>query len=123
MLDALIQYLSQNVGLVYGSDLFKNFYPDDPDKIVSIIDRGGFRPSLYDSTREKIIEVKIRSKEYEVGQSLGEQIMSLFHSKENYLIDNINVYQSYALTDVSYLYADSKERDEFSFELAFLIHK
>ena len=124
LLDEIALYIEQNIhSLIDNETLFKNHYPDSPDMIVSVIDSGGFPPNLYTPTREKTFEIKIRSSNYDEGVILGEQIMSLFHSKNNYLLGGFFIYLSRSYSDLSYLYADSKNRDEFSLELAFLYKK
>lgn len=122
MIYELMEYVSQNLGLVPSENLFINHYPDSPDKIVTIMDGHG-TVDLYAPTRTKIVEIKIRTQEHSEGSSLGEEILYLFHDKENYNIGNQKIFHSYALSDVSYLYADSKGRDEFTFELSFFMLK
>jgi hypothetical protein len=122
MLDDLMNYICQQLGLVFGEDIFINSYPDSPDKIVSIMDGHGTH-TIYTPTMEKIVEFKIRASDHITGYSLGEQIINLFHDKENFFLGDQKILHSYAVSDCSYLYADSKERDEFTFELAFLIQK
>jgi hypothetical protein len=122
MLNELMEYVSQNLGLAFGDNLFINSYPDSPDKIVTIMDGHGTH-AIYSPTKTKIVEFKIRSTNYQEGSSLGEEIINLFHDKENFLLGDKKILHSYAVSDCSYLYADSKERDEFAFELAFLIQK
>jgi hypothetical protein len=122
MLHNLMEYISQHLGLVFGENLFINHYPDSPDKIVTIMDGHGTH-AIYTSTKTKIIEFKLRANNHTEGSSLGEDIINLFHDKENFYLGDKRILHSYALSDVSYLYADSKKRDEFTFELAFLIQK
>jgi hypothetical protein len=122
LLNDLINYVSQQLGLVFGENLFLNYYPDSPDKIVAIMDGHGTL-DIYTPTKTKIVEFKIRANTHSEGSSLGEEIINLFHDKENFLLGETKILHSYALSDCSYLYADSKERDEFTFELAFLILK
>lgn len=123
MLEAIKDLIAIELGLIFGQNLFINYYPDTPNTLVSIIDSGGFPPKLYEPTREKVVGIKIRSSNYQEGSVIGEKIFNLFHGKENYNLGNKRVLHSYAFTELSYLYADSRERDEFSFELAFLIQK
>lgn len=106
-----------------GKNLFINFYPDDPDMVVSVIDLGGHPPALYVPIREKVIEIKFRALDSSQGETLGTEIMNLLHDKENYYLEGLRVLHSYARTDSNYLYADSKSRDEFSMELVFLIQR
>jgi hypothetical protein len=122
MLSELKDYISQQLGLVFCENLFINHYPDSPDKIVTIMDGRGTH-AIYTPTKTKIVEFKIRANNHLEGSSLGEEIINLFHDKENFLLGDKKILHSYALSDCSYLYADSKNRDEFSFELAFLIQK
>ncbi|MCR1833133.1 minor capsid protein [Oceanobacillus caeni] len=96
-----------------------NLYPDDPDNIVAVIDLGGLPPNNYAATRDKKIEIKFRTKGYQEGIKLGEEIFNLFNDKQNYRLGDYYITTSYASTDVSYLYQDSKNRREFSLELAF----
>lgn len=124
MLNAIAQMIENNiVELVDNENLFKNYYPDEPNNIASVIALGGFPPDKYHITRELTFEVKLRSETYNTGNDLGNQILNLFHSKENYSLGSFFVLHSYALTELSYLYSDSKNRDEFSLELSFLIKK
>jgi hypothetical protein len=120
MLRAIIDLIANELGFKPSENLFRNAYPDSPDTIISVIDSGGFPPKLYETTREKVVGIKIRAGSYDEGSALGEQIFKLFHDKENYEIENKKILHSYAYTDVSYLYSDSKEREEFSIELVFL---
>lgn len=122
MLYELATYVSTQLGLVGGENLFINSYPNSPDKIVTIMDGHGSH-AIYTPTKTKIVEFKIRANNHLEGSSLGEDIINLFHDKENFLLGDKKILHSYALSDCSYLYADSKERDEFTFELAFLIQK
>src|SRR4051794_10563654 len=108
---------------VAGDNLFANYYPDDPNNIVSVIALGGSPPPKYNTNRELTFEIKIRNDTYNDGNDIGNQIMDIFHSKENYSLGSIFILHSYATTDISYLYADSKNRDEFSLEMAFIIQK
>ncbi|MBS4207445.1 minor capsid protein [Bacillus sp. FJAT-50079] len=126
LLDNVKDYISENVkaeNLTFGENLFINFYPDEPDLIVSVIDLGGYPPDLYAPTREKVVEIKFRTSTYEEGSVLGNEIMELFHSKENYHLGEIRVLHSYARTDVNYLYKDKNENEELVLELVFLIKK
>lgn len=100
-----------------------NFYPDTPRTIVSVIDNGGYPPDLYTPTREKVVEIKLRAPTHIEGSALGNEILDLFHSKENYYLDGLRVMHSYGRTDINYLYTDSNENEEFSMELGFLIQK
>ncbi|WP_373892771.1 minor capsid protein [Virgibacillus sp. CBA3643] len=123
LLDDVSKYIETNVTeLVEVENLFKNYYPDDPDMVVSVIDLGGLPPNKYRPTREKKIEVKYRTKRYPEGIELGNQIFNLFHAFENYQMGDFYILASYADTEVSYLYEDSKNRKEFSIELVFM-HK
>lgn len=122
MLNELMEYISNELSLVLGENLFINHYPDSPDKIVTIMDGHGTH-TIYTPTKTKIVEFKIRSTNHQEGSSLGEEIINLFHDIENYLLGDEKILHSYALSDCNYLYADSKGRDEFTFELAFLIQK
>jgi hypothetical protein len=117
-----MNYISDKLGLVFGETIFINYYPDSPDKIVSIIDGRGTH-AIYTPTKEKIVEIKVRANNYLEGSTLGEDIINLLHDKENFYLGENKILHSYALSDCSYLYADSKNRDEFTFELAFLIQK
>jgi hypothetical protein len=122
MFEAIVQHIANNIpSLVISENLFANYYPDEPNNIVSVISLGGFPPSKYDGTREPIFEIKLRNERYIDGNDLANQIMNLFHSKENYLVGSFFVLHSYAMTEVNYLYNDSNNRREFSLELAFLI--
>ena len=121
LLSKIVDFVEAQLSLNKAETLWMNGYPDNPDTLVAIFDAGGSRPETYSSRREKHFEIKVRSNTYDEGNSLCEQVMNLFHSKENFYIDDIYVLHSYALTEITYLYADSKERDEFSFELAFYL--
>ncbi|WP_163581111.1 minor capsid protein [Gracilibacillus saliphilus] len=107
-------------GLVVGDNLYLNFYPDDPDNIVSIIDLGGNPPNKYTPIREKAIEIKWRNQNYSYGFEQGNQIFKLFHAFENYQLGDFFILSSYANTEVSYLYQDSTNRKEFTFTLVFM---
>lgn len=115
--------IEKELGFIFGENLFLNHYPDSPDTIVSVIGNRGFPPSLYVPTRERIVEIKIRAKTFLEGMDIGERILNLFHDKENYMLGENIVLHSYAFTDVSFLYTDNQDRNEFSFELAILIQK
>ncbi|WP_391115989.1 minor capsid protein [Psychrobacillus sp. L3] len=124
MLKVVADYIASNIkeqALIFSENLFINFYPEQPNLIVSVIDLGGYPPDLYAPTREKVIEIKFRAPTHDEGSKLGNEILTLFHSKENYNLDGLRVMHSYARTDVNYLYADSNENEEFSMELVFLI--
>lgn len=124
LLDAVANHIETNITeLVDNNNLFKNYYPDSPDKIVSVIDLGGLKPSKYANTREKKIEIKFRAKRYPEGVALGNKIFELFHSKENYALGDFYITSSYGETEVSYLYADKENRKEFSLELVFQYKK
>ncbi|WP_286231316.1 minor capsid protein [Neobacillus mesonae] len=120
MLLAIVDLIAEKLGFIPSENLFINAYPDSPDTIISVIDNGGFPPKLYEPTREKVVDIKIRAGNYDEGQALGEQVFKLFHDKENYELNNKKILHSRAYTDVSYLFSDSKEREEFSIELVFL---
>lgn len=124
MLNTLVDYVELNFpSLIEGDNLFYNYYPDNPDDIVSIIANSGFTPHRYNDTRELIFEFKLRNKDYELGMDLGNQIFNLFHSKENYVLGDFFIFESYCLTEISYLYSDLEERDQFSFEIVFITIK
>lgn len=126
LINLVKNYIEQNVSaisLTFGENLFINYYPDNPDTIVSVIDLGGYPPALYTPTREKIVEIKLRANSHVEGYELGNEILNLFHDKENYLMEEKRILHSYARTDVSYLYKDKDEREEFSLELVFLIER
>jgi len=126
MLKKIVDYLEQEIkenDLTFGENLFINFYPDNPDEIVSVVDLGGYPPSLYTPIREKVIEIKFRTLTWLDGDKLGNEIMDLFHSKENYQLDDLYVLHSFARTDVSYLYRDNNDREEFTVELVFMTKK
>ncbi|UNC92711.1 minor capsid protein [Candidatus Contubernalis alkaliaceticus] len=124
MIDDITQKIESEIAeLTENVNLFKNYYPDDPDTIVSVIASGGFPPDRYDVTREPTIEIKIRASDYNEGMSLGNQIYDLFHSRENYQLGSFFILSSYAYSDLSYLYSDKQNRDEFSLELAFLVKR
>jgi hypothetical protein len=116
--------IEENItSLTKNENLFYNYYPDSPDFLLSVIDSGGSPPNLYTPIREKSIEFKFRSNTYQEGIDLGKQIIDLYHSFENYQLGSFFIYRSYALTDINYLYSDSKERDEFSLDIAFEIKR
>lgn len=121
LLDEIAKHIDSNVtSLTMNENLFGNHYPDSPDTLVSVIDLGGFPPNRYTTQiREKTYEIKIRSLNYADGVDLGQKIMNLFHSKENFQLGSFFILGSRAYTELSYLYSDSKDRDEFSIELAF----
>jgi hypothetical protein len=124
MLEDIGNYIETNIpALVQGNNLFLNHYPDEPDEIVTVIASGGYPPDKYMSIRELKFEIKIRSKNYSGGWNIGNQIMELFHGKERYVLGAYHVLGSTAESEVTYLYADSKERDEFTLDLSFLISK
>lgn len=121
LLEEIAKHIEANIiSLAMNQNLFGNYYPDSPDSIVSIIDSGGLPPDIYSTQiREKIIEIKIRSSNYADGVDIGQKVMNLFHSKENYALGDFFILGSRAYTELSYLYEDSKNRKEFSVELAF----
>jgi hypothetical protein len=124
MLEAIVQYIKNNINsLIIGENLFANHYPDSLDRIVSVIDAGGSPPPRYSPTGEKRFEIKFRVSNYSDGVDIGNQIMDLFQNKENYQLGSFFILDSHALTDVTYLYADKNNRDEFTFNLSFLIKK
>lgn len=126
LLKKVADYITDNietVDLTFGENLYINAYPDTPDLIVSVIDLGGYPPNLYFPTREKVVEIKFRASNHSEGSTLGDEILDLFHSKENYNLDSLKILHSYGRTDMNYLYTDSNQRDEFSIELVFLIQK
>lgn len=114
---------SDIVALREGNNLFKNHYPDTPNTLVSAIHSGGFPPNKYSPTRELTFDIKIRAMNYHDGIDLGNKISNIFHSKENYQLGSFFILHSYCLSELSYLFADSQHRDEFSIDLAFLIKK
>lgn len=115
----VINHIESNLNGFNERNLLANLYPDDPDNIVAVIDLGGLPPNNYAATRDKKIEIKFRTKGYQEGIKLGEEIFNLFNDKQNYRLGDYYITTSYASTDVSYLYQDSKNRREFSLELAF----
>ena len=119
LLNSVIDFIELNIPSLNQSNLFGNYYPDTPDTIVSVIDLGGLPPSKYATTRDKKIEIKLRSNSYSESVELGNKIFELFHSKENYTLGDFFITTSYADTDLAYLYQDSKNRREFSLELVF----
>jgi hypothetical protein len=120
LLDAISNEILLNVpNLNEEINLFKNYYPENPNEIVSVIDSGGFPPNKYSPIREKNFEIKIRSLNYHDGLEVGNQIMKLFHSKNNYVLGDFFIYQSYLNSELTYLYSDKQNRDEFSLEIAF----
>lgn len=130
MIKEVIEYISFHVftlesdelfPLDAGENLFANYYPDTPDVIVSVIDAGGSPPQKYSPIREKIFEIKFRCNNHSDGVGFGNQILDMFHNKENYQLGSFFILSSSALTDVTYLYADSNKRDEFTFNISFLI--
>ena len=124
LIELVKNHIEQNIksiNLLFGDNLFINTYPDKSDTIVSLIDMGGYPPPVYTPTREKIIEFKFRASNYIAGKKLGNELFNLFHDKENYYINENRIMHSYARTDVSYLYKDQNEREEFSLEVVFLI--
>lgn len=123
LLHRVIDYIESNINLLNDTNLFGNHYPDAPDTIVSVIDLGGLPPSKYSVTRDKKIEIKLRSKGYAEGVELLNKIFNLFHSKENYSLGDFFITSSYASTDLTYLYQDLKNRREFSLELVFQYKK
>lgn len=126
MIKKVTDYIASHVKseiLTFGDNLFINFYPEQPDLIVSVIDLGGYPPDLYAPTREKVIELKYRASTHDKGATLGNELLNLFHSKENYNLDGMRILHSYARTDANYLYTDSNENEEFSIELVFLIER
>ncbi|MBU9714418.1 minor capsid protein [Evansella tamaricis] len=124
LLDQIAKYIDDNIpSLTEGNNLWKNHYPDAPDTIVSVIHSGGYPPSQYSPTRELTFEIKIRSMDYNDGVEYGNQIMDIFHDKENYRLGNFFILGSNAYSELSYLYQDDNRRDQFSLELAFLIKK
>lgn len=118
-----LEYESEflSLDLKFGDNLFVNFYPDNPDDILSVLDNGGFPPRLYVPVREKIIEFKFRTNTLQKGYEIGEELIKLFHDKENYYLNSKRILHSYARTDSTYLYKDKNERHEFSLEVVFLI--
>ncbi|WP_339227841.1 minor capsid protein [Oceanobacillus sp. FSL K6-2867] len=124
LLNSVIDFIELNILSLNETNLFGNHYPKSmTDTIVSVIDLGGLPPSKYSVTREKKIEIKLRSKGYAEGIELGNKIFNLFHSKENYSLGDFFITSSYASTDLTYLYQDSKNRREFSLELVFQYKK
>lgn len=126
MLELVANYLLSNIEsieLEAGSNLFINTYPDNPDTIISVIDLGGYPPALYVKTREKVVEIKYRASTSQLGRALGDELIDIFHDKENYYLDGKRILHSYARTDSNYLYTDSSNRDEFTVELVFLIER
>lgn len=124
LIELIKDYIKHNIksiDLEFGDNLFINFYPDEPDTIVSVIDMGGYPPPLYYKTREKVIEFKFRAKEYTEASKIGNELFNLFHDKENYYLEDKRILHSYARTEVSYLYNDSNNRQEFSLEVVFLM--
>ncbi|AIF45432.1 minor capsid protein [Virgibacillus sp. SK37] len=120
LLDVISKEVEVNIiDLVDNKNLFKNYYPDNPNNIVSIIDGGGYPPNRYSPIREKTIEFKIRSQRYPDGVELGNKIFNLFHSKEKYSLGDFFITASYVSSELTYLYADSQNRKEFSLELVF----
>jgi len=120
LLDEIAKHIELNVtDLTMDENLFGNHYPDKPNSVVSVIDSGGFPPDRYSPTREKTFEIKFRSQNYSYGVELGNQIFKLFHSKENYSLGDFFILSSYAYSEISYLYSDKEDRDEFSLELVF----
>ncbi|MEB1806597.1 MAG: minor capsid protein [Bacillaceae bacterium] len=123
LLDQITKMINDNItSLTEGENLYKNYYPDSPDTIVSVIHTGGYPPSRYSPTRELTFDIKIRSKHYHDSVDLGNQIMKLFE-KENYQLGSFFVLDSYSFSELTYLYTDKNNRDEFSLGLAFLIKK
>jgi hypothetical protein len=47
----------------------------------------------------------------------------VIHAKENYTLGDFYVYESYCFTEIGYLYSDTKDRDQFSFEVVFITRK
>lgn len=126
MLELVTNHLLSNIEsieLEAGSNLFINTYPDNPDTIISVIDLGGYPPALYVKTREKVVEIKYRASSSQLGRALGDELIDIFHDKENYYLDGKRILHSYARTDSNYLYTDSSNRDEFTVELVFLIER
>lgn len=121
LLAKVVNYIETELNFSKEELLFEAYYPDEPDKVVSVFPSLGDPPETYSTRRTKHIEIKVRANLYDEGDSLCEQVFNLFHSKENFYIDDVFVLHSYALTEMDYLYADEKGRHEFSFELAFYL--
>jgi hypothetical protein len=120
LLELIGNHIRSNI--IYSGDIasvFGNHYPDSPDTVISIIDSGGFPPNKYSPIREKIFDVKIRTQNYSYGIDLGNQIFKLFHSKNKFYLGDFFILQSYAYTELSYLFKDDKERHQFSIEIVF----
>lgn len=127
MIQEIVQHISTHIPtLIIGKTLFANRYPDGDkiaNNIVAVIPNGGFSPNRYLPTRDLIYEIKIRNTDYLNGETIGNQIMNLFHAKENYSLDGFFVLESYCYSELSYLYTDAKNREEFSLEIVFKIQK
>lgn len=122
MIQEIVHHIASNIpSLTIGQNLYANTYPDNPENILSVIPNGGFPPNRYLPTRELLFEIKIRNTDYLDGEAIGNQIMNLFHAKENYSLGGFFVLESYCFSELSYLFTDSKEREEFAIEIAFII--
>ncbi|WP_404403801.1 minor capsid protein [Jeotgalibacillus malaysiensis] len=124
MLEAITQLIEdQLTDYIIAENLYINHYPDDPDNVVTVIGGRSSNTNRYLKQRERVIEFKVRNKNYREGYEICNSIIDLFDEKEHYILGDTYIINSYILYDTTYLYADSKSRDEFTFELAFLIQK
>lgn len=124
LIELVKDYVTDNIesiDLEFGDNLFINHYPDEPDLILTLIDLGGYPPLQYYRTREKIIEFKFRANNYIQGKKIGNELFNLLHDKENYYINGKRIMHSHARTEVSYLYNDNNNRQEFSLEIVFFV--
>lgn len=120
------QYLiSAGIASQFGSDLFLNYLPDDPDNIICLTEYNGNGSAIGDESLLRRVQVKVRNSDY---SSASLKIWSIYNAfiKEDqfifHLTSNRYLIPS-ALQSPVPLMVDDKERQHFVFNLSFTTNK
>lgn len=109
-----------SLSLVFGSNLFCDFLPDNPDLCVAVFAYGGPGPErnydqgvTYDSP---YVQVRVRSSfnDYEIGRTLAENIVKTLHGLHGEITNGTTYLGIWASSDVAYIGRDERKRPEWT---------
>jgi len=109
-----------------GQDLFYAYLPGSPDTCVSIFDTGGWQKDPDLPRKDITFQFRIRGATYDDAQALAGKIYSYFCPdglpKRLFYIDSFFVQQVLPMQPIPfYMGRDENDRDEFSWNMTFII--
>ena len=101
---------SAGLGLIFGTNLFINTMPSEPDNCVSLYDYSGGAQEQFDHERPNV-QIKVRNRDQQTGYALCRDIKYFLHDEHNNQIINGTRYiRIYCIMDISYLKQDDLNR-------------